>query len=326
MRILSLLLFVFLMLSKQSFAAIPSPTPCRNPFESAPPPCVAIENHHRCDDGSLSGFASAVMPSASPNDAVRFNNMVNKKLACCMNEFTSNPPPGDAYSKFDCVDNGGTQYKNFNELWSSYLNEDQDLMNALYLVNSTGKPLTGFYTLAGARCDDLSEFAAPLTGIQPYLLDPKLKTGQQQGTAYPIPNVKSFADLQVKLNKKFPDPNLDPTTALRCPILVRAAMVAYCPNNPALPIAQMSYAFPPNGKLRCSVAKAIQIHVQIEQLYEITGSPKMQTIDTVIDPSLTRPIPIDRIISMKNGNACTAETVSWNSLCAYPNPNPSPTP
>jgi hypothetical protein len=308
-----------------------APTPCRNPLEGTPPACSFIESKHRCDVGAGLVPVSAVFPTASPNDAARFNDIANKKLACCMNEF--NPAIPDDTAKFDCVENAKVRYIDFNDLWSSVVDEDPDMMNAVYLTNAAGKPISGFYTLSGARCDDLSEFAAPLSGIQPYVIDPTMMSGQQMkvggvrpvtGVLYLVPNVRSFTDLQSKLNKKFPDPT-NPTglaQALHCPILVRAAMVAACPSNPMLPVAQESYTFP-NGagtKTRCAAASSIQMHVRIEQLYEITGTPKMQTIDTVLTPAMANSVSMERILARKNGTVCGSGTIPWRNVCAWPTP------
>jgi hypothetical protein len=136
-------------------------------------------NNHACD------ATSPISPTNATGGALSFANVINKKLACCMNNYLPPPPsgtpiPGETQTsadvKFDCIDNTA-KATDFNTLWSS---SDDALsgtnqgtggqINALLLASANGKPLTGFYTEAGARCNEFSEFDAQ--GIHPGTINP----------------------------------------------------------------------------------------------------------------------------------------------------------
>ncbi|MCC5758143.1 hypothetical protein, partial [Klebsiella pneumoniae] len=105
-----------------------------------------------------------------------FNNAINKKLACCLNSFKT----GDTYAKFDCIENAKTAVTDFDTLWaSSDSTTEGNQMNAFILAGPNGKPLTGFYTMEGVRCNEFSEFAGPL---QPAKVNPIYATSQMNLT------------------------------------------------------------------------------------------------------------------------------------------------
>jgi len=256
--------------------------------------CRFIAEHHACDDGSVSGLASAIsshITGSSPS--VRFQNTVNKKLACCLNSFSA----GDAYAKFDCIQNSQIHYTNFDDLWSSSDTVAQGgQSNAIVLSNSIGKSMSGFYTLKGTRCNEFSEFAGT---IRPVRVD---WTGD---TIVNLPGASYTGPSSLKL----PGTRIPESAAerRRCPTLVRAALVVQCPRNPVSPTAtermyEDTSSIP--SVVRCATASSIQVHIRMEQITEITGMPRMKLIDTIVDQRNTGTISIEKILADKYGNQC----------------------
>jgi len=285
----------------------PTPPTCKLPKETdAAGNCRFIAEHHACDDGSASGLASAVSTHITGSTAAaRFQNTVNKKLACCLNLFST----GDAYAKFDCVQNSKTHYTNFDELWDSADTAAQGgQSNAMVLTNSMGKPMSGFYTLKGTRCHEFSEFAGT---IQPARVDSM--TGD---TVKPLPGPSYTGPSSLKL----PGTRI-PTTAAerrRCPILVRAALVVQCPTNPVSPSAtQRTYEDTSSlpSIIRCATASSMQVHIRMEQITEIAKMPRMLPVDTVIDQRNAAAISIERILADKYGNQCPPGSHQSGDAC-----------
>jgi len=234
--------------------------------------------------------------------------VINKKLACCLNRFNS----GDPYQKFDCVENSKKAYTTFDQLWSADDGDSAGQMNAILLSNPQGKPLTGFYSLNGTRCNEYSEFGGEL---RPARVNPVISTNQMnhaEGTkdadaieylasAYPVPTSAAYTRMQSGLGTLAQVPTLAPDRR-RCPILVRAALVIQCPINPLPPATRRSYTV--GSVVRCPVANSVAVHVRIEQLTEISGMPKFTTADTVVDSRNAAVISIQRILSQKYGNQC----------------------
>jgi hypothetical protein len=144
---------------------------CQNP----------INLNHACDDGSGGGNASVVSSFvAGANAAEKFQHAVNKKLACCLNSFDIASPA--APLKYDCVDNSTLAVTSFDALWEGADPADSGGQAYAVVLSSggngkdAGKPLSGFYTLAGARCDSFSEFAGP---IRSATVNPGQSTTQQ---------------------------------------------------------------------------------------------------------------------------------------------------
>ena len=303
--------------------ATPTPTPslCALPEEpDGAGGCHFVPNHHRCDDGSVSGLASAVSNEITGTSATaKFNNVMNKKLACCLNRFN----PGDAYQKFDCVENSKKTYTNFDQLWTSDDGSADTQMNAIVLANSQGKPLSGFYTLSGTRCNEYSEFGGELRPARVNPVISATRMNHASGTmdsdaieylaaAEPLPSSTAYTQLKTGLGSTAKVP----TTAAerrRCPILVRAALVAQCPTNPMPPATKRNYVS--GGVVRCPDANAVAIHIRVEQLTEISGTPKMETVDTVLHPRAASAISIERILSQKYGNQCPPGTHSLGDAC-----------
>ena len=254
-----------------------------------------------------------MFPTGNHSFIEKFNAVTNKKLACCMNQTwvapTLNSHAG-AFIKFDCIDNSAANtYSNFKDLWESVDGSTEGKQsNAVALAGIQNTTLTGFYTLDGARCTQFNGFGA-ITSSKLTLTNGIWTESQVQPLGY--------ATLGV--------PNVVPTSAdekRRCPILVRAAMIATCPTNPELPILQKTFEYPDaNNPLihvkRCSAAASIQIHVRIEQVTEIAGSPVMTPVDTFVEQRLASSISIDKIISNKSGSACPPGTYKQGEICSY---------
>jgi len=275
--------------------------------------CVFNPARNACDDGAGGGPASEVSGNITGESAQdRFNNTINKKLACCLNEFGAM----GSFVKFDCVENDISQYKSFNELWSSADTEAEGgQLNAILLTNAQGRWLSGFYTLAGSRCEGFSEFAG---AIQPGVVNPVGGVGAQMNrvgssgfdtknrSPIPLPGsgvgggTNAYSTMSNGITQKLKQ--TIPTTVedkRRCPILVRAAIVAQCPPSGDTPPA--TYEGPPR---QCSAAKDIFIHIRVEQVWEIAGQPTMMPFDTVVNRASAADISIDRIIANKYGNQC----------------------
>jgi|GEM_PF-2100909 len=265
-----------------------------------------------CDNGVGGGPASEVSGNITGTTAQeRFDNTINKKLACCLNEFGAE----GAFVKFDCVENEIKNYSSFDDLWSSADTAAQGgQLNAILLTNAQGRWLSGFYTLAGSRCEGFSEFAGT---IQPGMVDPVGGVGAQMnrvgGTGFdskgrasiPTPGsgagggTNAYSTMLasvIGLGQTVPS---DIKDRRRCPILVRAAMVAECPPSGGSPVA--TYDGPPR---QCSAANDIYVHIRVEQVWEIAGQPTMKPFDTVVDRASAADISIDRIIANKYGNQC----------------------
>jgi hypothetical protein len=289
---------------------------CTPPYENtggSPLNCQFIASHHACDDGAGGGPPSAVSTKVGGSNAkARFANVMNQKLACCMNAFNS----GDSVSKFDCVDNSKiASNKKFNDLWSTVDSDGQP--NAVFMSNSAGKPITGFFQLDGTRCAEFSEFAAS-GSINTYRVNSLISVGQQARVAgetqqtgtIAVPNSSQFRAIGAKY--KVPSNVKD---YRRCPILVRAATVIQCPKNPPLPVAQSSVTI--GGETRCASARAITVQMRVEQAYEITGVPLMQPFDTTIDAA-NNSISIQSLIQKKTGSLCPPNThMLANGACIY---------
>ena len=309
---------------------------CATPYEPSGSSCqytALTASKHQCD-------STSDMPNGAP-----FASVVNKKLACCMNAFNPTLPNAETYEKFDCIDNSvtsttsavpyGTPFADFNSLWASSDSTAQGgQLNALVLVSGAsgsyggpaGKVITGFYTMNGTHCDQFSEFAFPVgAGITSYRVDPLIKSSQQQtvGNApgalgtIPLPSSSAYTDLNAGVTgagKTYPQALKD---YQQCPILVRAAMVASCPNATSIPNALTTITDPVDNSIRCPVAGSIQIHVKIEQIYQITGQATMSPIDTILNPGQTSAIDISSLILQKYGNQCPPGLTSQNGLCSY---------
>jgi hypothetical protein len=303
---------------------------CMSPFtlNTSSGKCEFLPSHNGCDSGNGGSiFASEVSNNISgPTAESRFGNTMNKKLACCLNQFGTS---GLDFVKFDCVENRIQNYADFNALWRSFDNGAGGQMNALVLTNVQGKRVSGFYTLSGSRCEEFSEFGGPLqralvNPAQTGAIQGKRATSQSGidtiGAAYPLPGGADYANVSAA-SKPVPTSAADKR---RCPILVRAAMVATCPDNdttdPTRPIRVYPSVGTNSNPRQCSAAADISVHVRVEQLYEIAGQPVMKPIDTVIDRAQAGEISIDRIIGNKYGSECPPGQVrdASGSGCRYP--------
>jgi hypothetical protein len=306
---------------------------CQPPSQVVGATCVVPSNTtNACDDGTSSGTPSLVSTSVSgATAALKFDSVVNKKLACCLNAYD---PANPAQLKYDCVDNSTTHYASFDQLWAGTDGADSG-SQAYGLILSgggavSGMPLSGFYTLSGSRCSEFSEFAGPIHSAK---VNPMQMSGQQDKIAaigspacaimpgaYSVSASPSpLTTAVVAAGKIVPYDGLslnDCTEAAnmrRCPILVRAAMVATCPRNPVLPGAQPTYQ-DTLGVNHCLAASSVRVFIHMEQIYEVAGMPTMKTFDTYQQqnsPSLS----ISGIIQNKSGNACPAGTSYKSGTC-----------
>jgi hypothetical protein len=326
---------------------------CADPYQlnisGSSATCVFNPALHACDDGSSGSgdFPSPVSdfigptpspaPSSTANKTLQFDNTVNKKLACCLNAFHSDNT--DLYEKFDCLDNSRMSYTNFDALWqSSDTSTDGGQLNAIILTDgsaigsATGaqKIISGFYSLTGQHCDQFSEFAySPGSQITRYRVDPLVMSSQQTkiggsgfvatGTPSPLPESAAYATINTQVtsgtwNKTVPTTRAD---FLSCPILVRAAIVATCPPPTLAPNALTTVDTAAGSTPRCAVAGGIQVHVRIEQIFEITGTAPAPVTDTMMQLNSTTSLDVTSIITAKVGDQCPPGTTKKGDLCAY---------
>jgi len=296
-----------------------------------PPTCVwgSTSNNHKCD------------PSSPVAAGATWGNIINKKLACCMNDIATGATQSSTDVKFDCIDNSSVA-GDFNALWESAdPKAEGEEINALLLAGAGGKPLSGFYTLDGMRCNQFSEFDP--NGIQPGMVNGNAagNGGQQdfvngsngntqfvaEGSVIKIPSGTGYNALIASAKsagKTLVAPHPEKKTAVeiqnarQCPILVRAALVASCPPVAnATNAVQYTVTNQPTGITRCPVADHVRIHIRAEQVYQISGSAPIQTVDTVIDNKDANAISLDQIIRQKNGSNCLPGMTSSGGGCHY---------
>jgi hypothetical protein len=293
---------------------------CAAPYELdlASGTCIYSSAHHACNGGGSGAVASPVSPlitGANPTDI--FANALNKKLACCMNEY--NAVTG-SFIKFDCMDNSKTVYTSFDQLYESHDDgTDGGQSNALALSNQQGKPLTGFYTLNGTHCDQFSEFAGSIFQEK---ID--LNNAITKGVAIVAAQGADISNVQTYFAKSFRVPT-SVNDFKACPILVRAAMVSACPATGTPPSVQTAMdTIWPNTAIpkRCSAASTIQVHLRIEQYVQIAGQAVMTPMDTILDQNGLTTISITDVLQNKYGNNCPPTThaldpTSSTTVCVY---------
>ena len=287
-----------------------------------------------CDDGSVSGNASVVAPSVQgATAAAKFNAIINKKLACCLNPYDPSSP---SQVKYDCVDNSNIGGASFDAVWTGTDPADSGSQPYAMVLTTgghgslSGSSISGFYTLGGARCAAFSEFAGTIRGAK---VNPGQIGGQQDSvtassggpscailpSSYTVTPPSSLTAAVTAIGKTVPydgfsTSNCDQAQKMRqCPILVRAALVATCPSNPAAPIAQPSYSDGTN--IHCSAASVLRIYVRIEQIYEIAGMPTLPTIDTYQSSITSNSLSIANILQLKVGTTCPGNTSLHNNVC-----------
>jgi hypothetical protein len=74
---------------------------------------------------------------------------------------------------------------------------------------------------------------------------------------------------------------------------------------------------PVTGVIRCPVANSIQIHIRMEQIYEITGQASLKTMDTLLTANQAVGIDMQDIINSKYGATCPPGTHMEASICKY---------
>jgi len=282
--------------------------------------CFFDKAQHTCS--SASAVSGAV--------AGGFDSVVNKKLACCLNGIAGMGQTGSTSTRFDCIENANQTYADFNALWASSDPADTGgQMNAFILTNTAKKPVTGFYTLNGVRCGEYSEFTND--SIQPGKVNPAVITArmdqiaggpdgfQPDGSAISKPSGTGFSTMVSKLGGHAKAPSTA-AERRRCPILVRAALVAGCPENPQVPNAGVKTVEDKSSSpalRRCAIASSLQVKVRVEQVWQIAGQPKMVPVDTLIDAKSASQVSVSRIIQNKYGNQCPDGTKRQGDACVY---------
>lgn len=271
-------------------------------------------------DSSLGIPPSEMHPLITGHNKLEaYQNTVNKKLGACLNEF------GGVGStvKFDCIDNSWMTFNNFNELWSATdPSLDGGQPYAFQLLNPAGRPLTGFFKLSGERCDELSEFAGD---IQPGQLSKSgaswVFTPKGNPILRPPASSPGADELYQKLSAQGKRLPASAAEMAQCPLLARAAILATCPKNPVLPIAPKTIEFRDSSnnliERRCSVASSIQVHVRIEQVFEIAEQAPMRAFDTFAENNQVTSISVSQITAAKYGTSCPPGTSYQNGICIY---------
>ncbi len=277
-----------------------------------------------CNNGLGSHPASVVSSNiTAANAAAKFDKAVNKKLACCLNDFDAADPTRT--QKFDCIDNSATPYTSFDALWTgSDGSDDGGQPNAIALTGSSGQLMTGFYTLDGTRCNQYSEFAGNILAgaVNPVIVSAQQSTvGNGSATATEMSTATAVVPptaLKTKLTALGKSvPTAGGAAAMRlCPILVRAAIKTKCPEATFLP--QVIATSTSGSVKRCASAASIEVHLKIEQLYEIKGTPKMKTIDSLLNPAEAANVDVSGMIKTKTQGLCPAGSIlSSDGTCTY---------
>jgi len=292
----------------------------------------------------LAGLRYAPPPAPVANPTDMFNLTVNKKLACCVNAFSgavgSNNPNGP---KYDCIDNTVTPNALGNPIPRVYTSFDDLLINgadsvadggqpsALILSDTNGNPVTGWYSLNGARLQGYSEFVAG--GVHSAIINPAVIAGNQQlangSTAQNaiqsltnIPPPTGSGTIITGLGAKAQEPynsSLSPAVLglMRTyPILVRAALKVSCPQNPQ-GVGATHKQIIAGGEIRCPQGIGFQVHIQVRQMYQIAGQAPIPTVDTVINTNGSSTISIDQIWQFISGNICPVGTTQQGDTCVY---------
>jgi len=280
---------------------------------------------------SIPPSAAMPFPQGAPTSAILadlFDSKVNKKLACCSNDFT----PNFNNMKLDCLETNPSSITDFDSLWQSV--DDDGNLNALYLKNGVGNPMSGFYDLNGNRCNEFSEFTN--VPIQPGIVNPsmtstiqmKLANGNKAakgvgafeaaGIPITMPQGAMWNETVTRLGNLQPPQSADDRR--RCPLLARAALVVECPKNDSNdPFAvKKTYEEQISGggvKRHCTSAANIQIHVKVQQVWQIAGTLPLKPLDTVLssqDPHSSAPqtavIPMSDLIKKKVLSNCPVGT------------------
>ena len=282
------------------------------------------QNYHSCGGGNGSSVPASIVSTlvtGDPSTPEQYNNAVNKRMGCCLHvrntqktTFTGSVPGNNISNgdeKFDCVDNAQTQYASFDDLWAS---STDGLPNAVVLRNTFGNIITGWYMLNGQKCNEFGEFTDQ--PIQKGKVDPVIKSGIQMNKnsdttgnifsssgygTIPVPTVSSWqTDYISHVSSGFlhgpPDCQAHPNDCFRCPLLVRAAMVAKCPinNNPS---NKFTYQDSTTHLSQCAAASSIVVHVKVEQVYEISGQKTITPINTITNSGMAGSIDVRALIN-----------------------------
>jgi hypothetical protein len=289
--------------------------------------CKIKESLHVCDNGSGSGIPSPVSPNLSgANGKEQFDNAANPKLACCLNAFDRQNPSNPV--KYDCIENADQSPADFEKLWASTdPSETGGQGNAIVLTDGAGRPMTGFFTLSGARCAKYSELAGP---IREAVVNPDQLAGQQTlsggkldpnsiqftGNVFgPPPSVPAW----FSTNKTVPDQDSNPARAAReCPILARAAVIVSCGSGSGAGGLPQQFT-DSKGNVHCYAAKSIKVHLRIQQIYRITGQAPIKTVDTLLDLDQWKSssMNMEGLIRAKTGGFCPQGTSYLEGNCVY---------
>ena len=211
--------------------------------------------------------------------------------------------------KFDCVETPeppatvvatpgiSSEMARFNWRWSTPdAVEDGNQMNGVMLVNSAGKPITGFFTLKGEYCEKFNPFLAKGV-IQPTMVPAALPAGQQANAslttstplaaAYPTPVPNSPIDQAASIKNRSVPTTIDEMRA--CPILVRATMRVKCPIGSC-------FHYSDSGVNHCPFASSIRFDIAVEQIYQIAGQRARKPYLTEIGQGSVNTISIPEII------------------------------
>jgi hypothetical protein len=252
----------------------------------------------------------------SDGSAIPPSDILNKKLACCMNyvpQTVNNsagiPLPTPSY-KFDCVETQdppaavtGSQgisleMARFNWRWTSHdATEDGKKINGVMLVNAAGKPITGFFSLKGEYCEKFNPFMNKFE-IRPTLVPAALPAGQQANATlatetnlaapYPMPQGDNPIEIAAYAKGRSFPTTIDEKRA--CPILVRAAMRVKCPLGGSLRYVDFT------GVTHCPFASSIRFDIAVEQIYQIAGQKARKPYLTEIGQGSVNTISIPEII------------------------------
>ena len=226
-----------------------------------------------------------------------------------VNDLAGSPLPTPSY-KFDCVETQdppatvtgssviSSEMARFNWRWATPdASQDGGQMNGVMLVNSAGKPITGFFSLKGEYCEKFNPFINKLE-IRPTLVPAVLPAGQQANATlatetylsapYPTPQPNNPIESAATSKGRWFPTTIDEKRA--CPILVRAAMRVKCPLGGSLRYVEST------GVTHCPFASSIRFDIAVEQIYQIAGQKARKPYLTEIGQGSVNTISIPEII------------------------------
>lgn len=294
------------------------------PCVVTPAPATPAEwSEHAC---SASGCAPSALPTPAPSGTPSplpagtvFSNLVNPMANCCGMGWAENP---NAAQKLDCVEAApatpgpGVPPTAFETFYSAGSVSDSiktaniSYPNELFLLDQNGKPMNGFYTQEGKRCN----LSVPLDGKAQLTLIRQALQFSAPPTTPPIWTASGAAW----------SPAPAATVASNCCILVTFALERRCPVNDTAGAGVVIVARTDGatGVRRCTAADEMKAHYGVIDLCnaDVVKRGRFRTATSLgsVDPTLTTRTPASPVV--------ISELIREFYPVATPNPSPIPFP